>query len=360
MVRTLALSSLFSTALAGTVLWDGRFNGISGSAQLATWSWSNEVGPYQWYIHGAGPISEYVNLDPSYKNPADTVSTQGVKMSIDSTSYWNGQQMRRTELIPQTTAPINQGLVYYHFSMMRSNTNPPSSLTEHQVNFFESHFTEMKYGLISGAQGTSDPTLRWDVGGVSKWTTTYDAGVWHNVAYGIDFTANTVSFYHSTGADPLVLTAGPFSASCSSNGADWHLGVLRLQGSLSLSNPDTEDWYFSGVYVESGSLTTAIGSGSGTPPPPPPPPPVSTSAAPTTLATSTKVVSTSTPVPVSSTSSAKPVSTTSVKVSSSTSVAVTGGAPKYSQCGGIGWKGATTCAAGSTCTVSNPYYSQCL
>ncbi|MCJ1306578.1 hypothetical protein MMC25_000221 [Agyrium rufum] len=32
----------------------------------------------------------------------------------------------------------------------------------------------------------------------------------------------------------------------------------------------------------------------------------------------------------------------------------------YGQCGGIGWKGATTCVAGSVCIVSNPYYSQCL
>ncbi|KAF8193945.1 carbohydrate-binding module family 1 protein/Glycoside hydrolase family 5 protein [Mycena galopus ATCC 62051] len=32
----------------------------------------------------------------------------------------------------------------------------------------------------------------------------------------------------------------------------------------------------------------------------------------------------------------------------------------YSQCGGIGWTGATTCVAGSVCTVSNAYYSQCL
>ncbi|KIJ49455.1 carbohydrate-binding module family 1 protein [Sphaerobolus stellatus SS14] len=28
--------------------------------------------------------------------------------------------------------------------------------------------------------------------------------------------------------------------------------------------------------------------------------------------------------------------------------------------GGIGWTGATTCVSGYTCTVSNPYYSQCL
>ncbi|KAJ3970481.1 beta-glucosidase [Lentinula raphanica] len=32
----------------------------------------------------------------------------------------------------------------------------------------------------------------------------------------------------------------------------------------------------------------------------------------------------------------------------------------YQQCGGIGWSGGTTCASGSTCTVINPYYSQCL
>ncbi|THH06716.1 hypothetical protein EW145_g3894 [Phellinidium pouzarii] len=32
----------------------------------------------------------------------------------------------------------------------------------------------------------------------------------------------------------------------------------------------------------------------------------------------------------------------------------------YGQCGGIGWTGATTCVAGSTCTVLNDYYSQCL
>ncbi|KAF9472706.1 cellobiohydrolase I [Pholiota conissans] len=33
---------------------------------------------------------------------------------------------------------------------------------------------------------------------------------------------------------------------------------------------------------------------------------------------------------------------------------------KYGQCGGIGYTGPTVCASGSRCTVSNPYYSQCL
>ena len=33
---------------------------------------------------------------------------------------------------------------------------------------------------------------------------------------------------------------------------------------------------------------------------------------------------------------------------------------KYGQCGGEGWTGGTVCAAGSTCTYSNKWYSQCL
>lgn len=35
-------------------------------------------------------------------------------------------------------------------------------------------------------------------------------------------------------------------------------------------------------------------------------------------------------------------------------------AAKYAQCGGQGFTGCTTCEAGSTCTASNQWYSQCL
>ena len=256
MVRTAVLLSYISSALAGTVLWDGRFNNMTASTDLNNWSWSNQIPPYQYYIHGTGAVTQYVNLSPSYKNPADSSSNKGVKLTIDNTAYWNGQNMRRTELIPQTTAAINKGKVWYHFSIKRSSTNAPATGLEHQVNFFESHFTELKYGLISGASGTSDTNLRWYVGGTSKWNVVWDADVWHNVAYEIDFSAGQVSFWHSTGSADLTLTSGPFSASASSNGQDWHLGVLRLPGSQ--TSDGAEDWYFSGVYVESGSITKSV------------------------------------------------------------------------------------------------------
>ncbi|GAP88281.1 putative carbohydrate-binding module family 1 protein [Rosellinia necatrix] len=341
------LLALASSRLAacGTVLWDGRFNDLSSSTDLNNWSWANQVGPYQYYIHGAGEVTDYVNLSPSYKNPADTGSSQGVKITLDSTAYWNGQTMRRTELIPQTKAAINAGKVWYHFSMMRSATNAPATTREHQVNFFESHFTEMKVGWLSGASGTSDPNLRWMANSQTQWQTEFTAGVWHNVAYEIDFSANTAAFWHSTGSDDLKLTVAAVSVSASSNGADWHLGVLELPRD---GYPDAdEDLYFSGVYVESGSLTTAVSgpggsSGGGGSP--------SSSSSTTRASTSTTTLSTSTTRGSSTTTMSAPATTTTAGCTS----------PKYAQCGGINWTGCVACAAGSTCSVLNDYYHQCL
>jgi len=125
--------------------------------------------------------------------------------------------MRRTELIPQTSAAINAGKVFYHFSLQRTDVNPPSESREHQIAFFESHFTELKSGGQSGASGTSDPLLRWDISSATQWNTTWEAGVWHNIAYVIDFAGGSVEFYHSTNAGDLVLAHEAVSVSASSN-----------------------------------------------------------------------------------------------------------------------------------------------
>ncbi|KAL2136137.1 hypothetical protein VTI74DRAFT_5360 [Chaetomium olivicolor] len=200
----------------------GRFNDLIASADLNKWSWFN----------------------------------QGAKLTLDSTAFWNSQTMRRTELIPQTKAAINMGKVYYHFSMMRKDTNAPSVNREHQICFFESHFTEMKYGWISGEAGTGNPNLQWMTNQQSQWKTEWKAGVWHNIAYEIDFSANKVGFWHSEGAEPLTQVVAPVSVSTSSNGAGWHLDVLELPRS---GYPDTnEEFYFSGVYVEDGAITTRL------------------------------------------------------------------------------------------------------
>ncbi|KAF3917585.1 hypothetical protein AA313_de0203947 [Arthrobotrys entomopaga] len=53
-------------------------------------------------------------------------------------------------------------------------------------------------------------------------------------------------------------------------------------------------------------------------------------------------------------------STTTTKTTTTTTSAAGCGASVYGQCGGIGYTGCMNCASGTTCTVLNPYYSQCL
>ncbi|KAI0166078.1 hypothetical protein GGR57DRAFT_488937 [Xylariaceae sp. FL1272] len=261
-MKSILCSTILACLAEAAVIWDGRFNDLGTSTDLNKWSWSNQVGPYQYYIHGSSAIGSYINFSPDFKNPADradccSVSKQGAKFTLDSTAYWNGQNMRRIELIPQTKAAINSGKVFYHFSMMRKDTNAPSVNREHQICFFESHFVEMKSGWISGESGTSNPNLQFMISQNSKWKTEWKPNVWHNVAFEIDFGSNTVGFWHSEDGGALTQIVAPVSASTSSNGADWHLGVLEL--SRSGYSDSTEDFYFSGVYVESGPITTAIG-----------------------------------------------------------------------------------------------------
>jgi hypothetical protein len=136
---------------------------LSGLADVhVLGSWSNEIAPWQWYIHGPGATSEYLAVSSSYKNPADTSEAQGVKTTIDGTSFWNGrsievhrwtirltrisgQTMERTEIIPQTSANLGTGHLYYHFSLMTSSTNPPNAGYEHQIAFFEVKVARLPY-----------------------------------------------------------------------------------------------------------------------------------------------------------------------------------------------------------------------
>ncbi|EIN14614.1 hypothetical protein PUNSTDRAFT_96583 [Punctularia strigosozonata HHB-11173 SS5] len=81
----------------------------------------------------------------------------------------------------------------------------------------------------------------------------------------------------------------------------------------------------------------------------PQPPLASSSASASSTVASTTSLASSTVITVAS-----PSSTSTAPVASGSAIA------KYGQCGGQGWTGSTVCAAGSTCTTLNTYYSQCL
>ncbi len=62
MLSTPTLLALAASTASASILWDGRANAYQSSAFLSDWSWSNQVGPYQYYIHGSSPLTSYVNL----------------------------------------------------------------------------------------------------------------------------------------------------------------------------------------------------------------------------------------------------------------------------------------------------------
>ncbi|GAB1200508.1 hypothetical protein APSETT444_009881 [Aspergillus pseudonomiae] len=255
MQSLITLLALPASTLAGSVLWSGIPDSSLTVDDIDKWSWSNQVGAWQWYIHGSGKTSQYLGVSSEFKNPA-AADAQGLRITIDGTSFWNGQTMERSELIPQTKADLGSGHLYYHFSLSTQETNPPNPSFEHQIAFFESHFTELKYG----ASGSSDNTLSWNADGKSQWSVQLEAGKWYNFAYDIDFDSKKVGLWASNGSEPLTQVVAPVSASTSSNSADWHVGQLRLPGSE--SDDAAEDWFWSGVYVEEGPITTEIGSSS--------------------------------------------------------------------------------------------------
>ncbi|KAH8591022.1 glycosyl hydrolase family 61-domain-containing protein [Bisporella sp. PMI_857] len=79
-------------------------------------------------------------------------------------------------------------------------------------------------------------------------------------------------------------------------------------------------------------------------------------AVPTTTAAGT--TATTRPTTTAATTTSRATTTATTAPPATTTAA--GTVPKYGQCGGQGWTGGTVCVAGTTCTYSNQFYSQCL
>lgn len=45
-------------------------------------SWSNQIAPWQWYIHGTSSTDKYLGLSPNFKNPSDASDALGLRITI--------------------------------------------------------------------------------------------------------------------------------------------------------------------------------------------------------------------------------------------------------------------------------------
>ena len=153
--------------------------------------------------------------------------------------------------------------------------------------------------------------MRWDVGGVTQWSTELVANTWYNFAYDIDFSSGTVGLWTSTGSNELQQVVAPMSASASTNSEDWHIGQLRLPNGG--TDADPEDWFWSGIFIESGDITTSIAG------------PLEGSAP----------IGSSTAQPVSTVAPSSSVPATSTAASTSSASGAT--QTQWGQCGGTGY-----------------------
>ncbi|KAJ3172349.1 hypothetical protein HK101_011153 [Irineochytrium annulatum] len=246
--------------MGGIVVFEGRLATYKTSTDFDLWSFSNRVPQFQTYIHGANVLpSQHLTLGPAFKNPVDAKSANGVQVTIDAASQgFNGQLFWRTELIPElgqqgtNNAGTFTGLLYFHFSLSPGG-NPPNLAHEHQLVFFEQHFAELKLGTPSGqAQSATSAMLQFYINGQQVFTAPHTAGVWNNFAMAVDFTANTVALYQSTGAGMLNMVVMPTAVQTTP--IDWHVGCLRLPINGATQSPGSTDFLYSGIYIEKGAL----------------------------------------------------------------------------------------------------------
>ncbi|KIJ68302.1 glycoside hydrolase family 131 protein [Hydnomerulius pinastri MD-312] len=247
-----ALASV--SASTATILWDGRFNNYSTATDFDQWSWSNQVGTYQTYIYGnlqGETASDWLTLGSEYMNSATTGEKQGVKVKISADSVWNGGDMLRTELLPQSSTTLT-GNLFFHVSLQLPTTNPPDSAYEHQIVFWEEHYCDIKYGQLSGQNGVAN-TLQVITGGKSIWSVEPELGTWYNFILGV---GSPGGLWVSTGSSPLTqVYTGSLGGS---GGNDWHIGALRLPIDGSTQTITEEDFYYSGIYVENSGPTTTL------------------------------------------------------------------------------------------------------
>lgn len=239
--------------------------------------------------------------------------------------------------------------------------------------FYRSTDTGATFSAVSGALGKA--TAVRDIAAHPKiagevWVST-DIGLLKSTDYGLTFTpvgagslSNTQQIAFGLGAKPAwnVYAVGSGAAgnklyASSDNGASWvdiqgdiqgfgNLSGVKLAGSGNSEGVVYVGTNGRGVFYAKGVV--AGGKEEMT----------------TTFVTTT-VKATKTVTPTTTTAAITPPTTTTKAASATTSTATASTAPTaaaqhWSQCGGIGWLGATACASPWTCQPQNDWYHQCL
>ncbi|KAF2034221.1 hypothetical protein EK21DRAFT_57009 [Setomelanomma holmii] len=143
--------------------------------------------------------------------------------------------VRRTKLSPSTTANLTTGIKTLHVSLRPSIEHPLNKSHEYSLVFlergdFSADLFMLRTGTLLGSNGSTknDLVLQGNTASGTKtlFTTPSTADAWTNIALQLDFSANTIQAFSSTGNAPLVQATAPLENDLSGNG-QFHFGVNK-------------------------------------------------------------------------------------------------------------------------------------
>jgi hypothetical protein len=143
--------------------------------------------------------------------------------------------VRRTELNPNGGGNTTTGVKTLNVSLRPSCEHPLNNSHEYSLVFleradFSANLFMLRTGTLLGSNGSTknDLVLQGNTAAGTKtlFTTPFTEGAWTNLALKLDFTANTIQVFQSSGNSPLVQATDPLPNDLSGNGA-FHFGVNK-------------------------------------------------------------------------------------------------------------------------------------
>jgi hypothetical protein len=143
--------------------------------------------------------------------------------------------VRRTELIPNGGGNTTTGVKTLKVSLRPSCEHPLNISHEYSLIFleradFSANLFMLRTGTLLGSDGSTknDLVLQGNTAAGTKtlFTTPFTEGVWTNLGLKMDFTANTIQVFQSSGNAPLAQATEPLPNDLSGNG-DFHFGVNK-------------------------------------------------------------------------------------------------------------------------------------
>ncbi|KAL0930607.1 uncharacterized protein CTRU02_214682 [Colletotrichum truncatum] len=192
-------------------------------------------------------------------------NTKAFAINIDDKSVFipkGGEaqsNIRRADLLPSIRSQLNDvavtGVRTMHFSVQRDATKPLNASHDYQIMNLESKdFSFHQFDVRTGGENKNDIAIfgnaKNPAGPQKLFSTPFGEGKFENFALKMDFNANTLQVFHSTGNDPLKQATEPLQNDLAGLG-EYHFSLQKNPvGQAQQPTGIKEAIIFGGIFME--------------------------------------------------------------------------------------------------------------